>query len=1064
MNRICSFLFLLVILISVNASSQSLVPCKCEDEDSKKFGYCDSATAKIKLECKYDSAYKFVKGMARVMLNAKYGFINSLGKLIVPAEYEKVEDFSEGFAAVKKDNQYFFIDMTNKNVFGKTYYFMNPKTLAVLTKQQLKGEPLSKFSNGLAAVYDTNGKAGFINTKGVFVIPPKYSGGTSFGDGIAMVNEGMNQPVKAIDKTGNTLFELPAGWYPSEPFWGGAALIFKRTNNKYEYNVIDAKGKLVFDGSYYEINRINKTHFEIYKKYGLCGVAKSDGQIIINCDTTKLFGITKDTDPAGNYHAYLYDERTSNKLGKMILLNKDFKRISTNSYSHIMPYENGFYEPYQKQADGNLLYGLLSKEGKELLQCEYDMIRYNKTDKLIFVKNSDNKEGLYDFNLKPIFKEEFSNIGGWEPKSKFIELSKDGKIGLANKAGKMITSPDYSSISFMDYGVNSYYETAKDKKKGIIDITGKEIIPPQYDEIFSEFEEGCSFLSVEKDGKYGWIDKSGKVLLPIIYLEPVSCPGKDIAVPAKLAEEEYVYVNKTGKTVFGKKFQWASHFNDNGIAYAKEKGKYGFINISGAFIVPPTFDYTSQVSENEGEYKLVLYQVTQGDKTGFYSTAGKPIGSLQFETVMEEGYPLTYILSEGLIGVKQNGKWGYANTSGKMILPAIYEHAYPFSDDKAEVGLDGNTVVIDKAGKVQPEVAKETKATTSPSVKTDSPKATSFLPGDITPEFNKNVSYIFISADSKNNLYTIKNRDYKTYTAHKYDGANWSDISLGLSGWVSVYDFKSDAAGNLYLYGKPNSEEIHLYKYSSGKWDTIPVTILGGSIRYIYVNKKNELYIRGRFKNDQGPYYISKYLQNSWVPVGQTQNNKFLEKAFYEFGGNDMAEDESGNLYVDIFRYSKPESKSYIAIWNGKSWSLMDTSKYKMDATIPNMAVTKKGIVYFPGFFKNETGDYSLVKGNAKTGWEMMSTKAPGFDPGYFESVSLSDNDVIYAAGWMRKNNEYIVAKWTDDKGWESFASGNSYIGNIVTTPKCVYATVKSGGRVFLYTEGSVVKEGESPR
>jgi hypothetical protein len=1067
MNRIRRIFLIPSLLISINVSSQSLYPCNCEEVDNnKKFGYCDSATAKNKLECKFDSAFRFVKGLARVFVNGKYGFINTQGKLVIPAEYDKANDFSEGFAAVKKDNQYFFIDQTNKNPFGRNYYFANPKTLAALTKQQLKqfGDPLSTFSNGLAVAFDTSGYAGYINTKGIFVIAPKYLVAIAFGDGIAIVYENAKLPVKAIDKTGNTLFDLPEGWYPIESFSNGVAMVMKRVNRKGEYNVINTKGKLLFTESYDELKRFKNSFFQITK--GLhSGIGNPLGQVIINPDTSTLFGIAGDIDRGGNYHAYLYDSKTFNKLGKMILLNKDFKRITPVGYSHIMDYENGFYEPYQKQADGNLLFGLLSKDGKELLPCEYDMIRYNSVDKLIFVKNKNDKEGLYDYTLKPILKEEYNSIEGWEAgdKSKLLEISKDGKQGLATKTGKIITSSEYTSISFMDYGANSYYEISKDKKKGILDLTGKEIIPPQYNSIFPEFEGGCPFLSVEKDGKFGWIDKTGKVLLPLIYIEPVSCPGKVIAAPAKIAEEEYVYINKSGKPVFGKKFQWASYFND-GIAYVKEKGKYGFINSTGAFIIPPSFDNISPISDGAGDYKIVLYQVTQGDKCGFYTAAGKPVGSLQYDTLFEEGYPVSYILSQGLIAVRQNGKWGYINTSGKMVIPAIYEYAYPYSEDKAEVGVDGKSFVIDKNGKVQTEAIAEKKAESSSTVKVDPPQAASFLSGDITPEFAKDVNYIFITTDSKSNLYTIKNRNYKTYTAHKYNGTSWSDISISSSGWIGVYDFKADDAGNLYMYAKPNNDEIHLYKYVSGKWDTIPAVILNGSIRFVYVNKKNELYVRGKFKNEQGPFYLAKYLENKWVPVGQALNNKFLEKAFADYSGNDIAEDEAGNLYVDIFRYSKPESKSYIAIWNGNAWLLMDTAKYKMDATIPNLAVTKKGTVYFPGFFKNETGDYSLVKGNAKTGWEMISTKAPGFEPGYFESVSLADNDEIYAAGWMRKNYEYIVAKWTEVRGWESFASGNSYIASIATTAKCIYATVKSGGRIFCYTEGSVVKEGEPPR
>ncbi len=44
--------------------------------------------------------------------------------------------------------------------------------------------------------------------------------------------------------------------------------------------------------------------------------------------------------------------------------------------------------------------------------------------------------------------------------------------------------------------------------------------------------------------------------------------------------------------------------------------------------------------------------------------------------------------SEGLIRIKQNGKIGYANKEGKIIIKPIYRYAEPFSKGKAKVSFD----------------------------------------------------------------------------------------------------------------------------------------------------------------------------------------------------------------------------------------------------------------------------------------------------------------------------------------------------------------------------------------
>lgn len=57
-------------------------------------------------------------------------------------------------------------------------------------------------------------------------------------------------------------------------------------------------------------------------------------------------------------------------------------------------------------------------------------------------------------------------------------------------------------------------------------------------------------------------------------------------------------------------------------------------------------------------------------------------------------------LSEGLIAVVRDGKFGYADRNGEIVVPAQCELADPFSDGLAGVVLDGKWGFIDRTGKL----------------------------------------------------------------------------------------------------------------------------------------------------------------------------------------------------------------------------------------------------------------------------------------------------------------------------------------------------------------------------
>lgn len=103
----------------------------------------------------------------------KVGYKDSTGKVVIAAQFERAQNFSQGIALVKLSGEKWnaYIDTTGKPITPSKYHGASSRTV----------------SDGLCRVYDQNQKAGFIDTTGKEVIPPQYYNANNFSDGLAAV-------------------------------------------------------------------------------------------------------------------------------------------------------------------------------------------------------------------------------------------------------------------------------------------------------------------------------------------------------------------------------------------------------------------------------------------------------------------------------------------------------------------------------------------------------------------------------------------------------------------------------------------------------------------------------------------------------------------------------------------------------------------------------------------------------------------------------------------------------------------------------------------------------------
>ncbi len=110
----------------------------------------------------------------------KWGYMNKDGKLVVDYIYDEATDFSEGLAWVSNDEYHGFIDKQGNKALDGTKYYIADAGMLNYA-----------FKDGLACVVKTdeegNAKYGYINKQGQEVVPCKYDAANPFSEGKAAV-------------------------------------------------------------------------------------------------------------------------------------------------------------------------------------------------------------------------------------------------------------------------------------------------------------------------------------------------------------------------------------------------------------------------------------------------------------------------------------------------------------------------------------------------------------------------------------------------------------------------------------------------------------------------------------------------------------------------------------------------------------------------------------------------------------------------------------------------------------------------------------------------------------
>ena len=211
-----------------------------------KYGFVNEKR-KIVIPAIYDDADHFLSGRAKVKLDGKYGFIDTLGNTITQCKYDATGSFVSyhyGHTFVSINNKYGFINYDGKEITDLKY-----------------SSATNGFNKlGLASV-QFNGKWGLIDTSGKEITSFKYDNVIGFSVEVPLAQVQIGNKWGYIDNSGNEV--IPCIYERASTFHHGIACVI--FNGKIGF--IDKCGKIIIPFKY--DRESDHQRFTSVNKYGI---------------------------------------------------------------------------------------------------------------------------------------------------------------------------------------------------------------------------------------------------------------------------------------------------------------------------------------------------------------------------------------------------------------------------------------------------------------------------------------------------------------------------------------------------------------------------------------------------------------------------------------------------------------------------------------------------------------------------------------------------------------------------------------------------------------------------
>jgi hypothetical protein len=514
----------------------------------------------LRKSSRYGLVENYREGFARIRKDQVFGYLNLCGDEVITCQYERAEPFNAGRALVKRVDWYFVDGEGNEG-----------DALENITE----GKALK---NGVYLIRTLNGKQALIDNN--------------------------------YDATKVALSQLYDGidsFYKKDVF---------RVRNGKKIGLISLNGKTIFDAIYDNIDPTNLS--------GIYRINQNKGVGLL--DTTWAIRTSPTYESISDFNAFGLATAKSVR-GTAVLRAKDYKM--SKFYEYVSDYNEFGVSTVRNEGK---LYGLVDTNLNVIVAPKYSSIGFFNEIGLAPACYPDGKCGFIKYDGTEQIKANYEAVGSFNAFGLMVArtaVENCGQGGLVCKADVVLDRTGNVIVPVNDESIKSkfHYEltdslrddrfivvNVKEDKSNVIRgflLIQKDNLQLITSTAYQEIKpmDVLGNIRVQKGGKWGIIDSTGRTITKPQYKEIKRV--NDAYYATQNDKDKWGYLNKKGKPQIPFEYDEVRSYRFGFAPVSKGKGKWGLISRFNAKVVPCAF---RSVNLNASETK---FEITDEDNTTF---------------------------------------------------------------------------------------------------------------------------------------------------------------------------------------------------------------------------------------------------------------------------------------------------------------------------------------------------------------------------------------------------------------------------------------------------------------